>query len=180
MTTVGLVGCAAAKLKRPAPARELYTSALFRKSSAYVEHHTDRWYILSAKHGLLHPDQVVEPNNMKLGRNQALPIWDWAAMVNEQLVRELSGVPNVRRLVLAGEHYRTVLRRTPFPYDVPMQGLGIGEQLGFLTRATLPVPVKLPPRGEPERPFTALCCEAEVRTDHKRGSSGRRVRARTP
>ncbi|MET1087465.1 MAG: DUF6884 domain-containing protein [Arthrobacter sp.] len=34
--TVGLVGCASQKLQRPAPARELYASQLFRKASAYA------------------------------------------------------------------------------------------------------------------------------------------------
>lgn len=30
---VGLVGCASAKLQRPAPARKLYVSQLFKKAS---------------------------------------------------------------------------------------------------------------------------------------------------
>ena len=34
--TDGLVGCASQKLKRPAPARELYVSKLFKKTSAYT------------------------------------------------------------------------------------------------------------------------------------------------
>lgn len=59
--TVGLVGCASQKLKRPAPARELYVSPLFKKASAYAEATCDRWYVLSAKHGLVHPDAVLEP-----------------------------------------------------------------------------------------------------------------------
>jgi hypothetical protein len=65
--TVGLVGCAARKLQGPAPARELYVSQLFRKASAYAEATCDRWYILSAKHGLVHPDTVLEPYDVRLG-----------------------------------------------------------------------------------------------------------------
>lgn len=57
--TVGLVGCASQKLRRPAPARELYASEL--KASAYAETTCDRGYILSTKHGLVHPDAVLEP-----------------------------------------------------------------------------------------------------------------------
>lgn len=41
--TVGLVGCASQKLRRPAPARELYVSQLFRKAFAYAELTFDRW-----------------------------------------------------------------------------------------------------------------------------------------
>jgi hypothetical protein len=45
--TVGLVGWASQNLKRPAPARELYVSQLFKRASAYAELTCDRWYVLS-------------------------------------------------------------------------------------------------------------------------------------
>ncbi|MDQ0864970.1 hypothetical protein QF036_002551 [Arthrobacter globiformis] len=67
--TVDLVGCASQKLRRPAPARELYVSQLFNKAAASAEQTCDRWYVLSAKHGLLHPDAILEPHDMKLGTN---------------------------------------------------------------------------------------------------------------
>jgi hypothetical protein len=134
MTTIGLVGCAAGKLSRPAPARELYTSQLFRKAAAYAEANSDRWYVLSAKHGLVAPDTVLEPYDMKLGHKSGPPIWEWAARVSDQLELALLGDVNVELLVLAGEQYRTCLWRNPHPARVPMEGMGIGEQLSFLTR----------------------------------------------
>lgn len=134
MSVVGLVGCAAAKLKRPAPARDLYTSALFRKAAAYAEANSDRWYVLSALHGLVDPDTVLAPYDVRLGDRRTGPIiWDWAARVNTQLADALVDVAEPRLLVLAGEQYRTVLRLTDLPYDVPMEGLGIGQQLAWLT-----------------------------------------------
>jgi hypothetical protein len=48
---IGLVGCVKGKRSRPAPARELYTSALFLGRRAFVEATCERWFILSAKHG---------------------------------------------------------------------------------------------------------------------------------
>ncbi len=136
MTTIGLVGCAAAKLSRPAPARDLYTSQLFRKASAYAEANSDHWYILSAKHGLVSPDQMLEPYDMKLGHKSGPPIWDWACMVRDQLETELwrIGEPLAELLVLAGEQYRTFLRMGNWPARVPMDGMGIGQQLGYLTK----------------------------------------------
>jgi hypothetical protein len=133
--TVGLVGCASQKLRRPAPARELYVSQLFKKASAYAERNSDRWYILSAKHGLVHPDGVLEPYDVKLGTNARTPppIHQWAATVREQLAAELAGIGKVKLLVLAGEHYRYAVYRGPWEYEVPLQGLGIGQQLGWLT-----------------------------------------------
>lgn len=135
MTTIGLVGCAAAKLSRPAPARDLYTSQLFRKASAYAEANSDRWYVLSAKYGLVHPDTELAPYDTKLGAKNGPPIWDWAQMVADQIDAELwkLGDPSAELLVLAGEQYRTFLRRGDWPARVPMEGMGIGQQLGYLT-----------------------------------------------
>jgi hypothetical protein len=133
--TVGLVGCASQKLQRPAPARELYVSQLFKKASAYAEATCDRWYVLSALHGLVRPDTVIEPYDVRLGTNRpsSPPIHQWAGMVRDQLAAELEGLENIALVALAGEQYRTALRNVPWRVEVPMQGLGIGQQLGWLT-----------------------------------------------
>lgn len=134
LTRVGLVGCSSTKLSRPAPARELYTSALFRKASEYAERTCDRWFVLSAKHGLVHPDTVVEPYDVKLARTSPTTA-DWSAMVNRQLEDSLADTAHPLLVTLAGQRYRTFLLRSAWPHDVPMRGLGIGEQLAWLTRA---------------------------------------------
>lgn len=133
MTTIGLVGCAAAKLRRPAPARDLYVSQLFKKAAAYAEANTDRWFVLSAKYGLVAADDVIEPYDAKLGTKTGPPIWDWAQDVAAQLRVALLDVESPELLVLAGEQYRTCLRFVDYPARVPMQGMGIGQQLGYLT-----------------------------------------------
>ena len=65
-----VVPCGRAKLTRPAPARELYTGAMFRFALSVVEAeaaHTaalgmdTRVVIFSARHGLLDPNSEVEP-----------------------------------------------------------------------------------------------------------------------
>ena len=134
MTTIGLVGCAAAKLRRPAPARDLYVSQLFKKAAAYAEANTDRWYVLSAKYGLVASDEIIRPYDAKLGTKTGPPIWDWARDIAKQLDRELRFDHDVELLVLAGEQYRTFLRFVDYPARVPMEGMGIGQQLGYLTR----------------------------------------------
>lgn len=129
VTRIGLVACAAAKLDHPASARDLYTSALFRKASAFAEATCDRWYVLSAKHGLLSPDTVVEPYDVVLGSAPHA----WAERVREQLAIELRGTPRVVLVALAGEKYRTFLRPCQWPFEIPMRGLGIGQQLAWLS-----------------------------------------------
>jgi hypothetical protein len=130
---IGLVGCASQKLQHPAPARDLYVSQLFRKASAYAEKTCDRWYILSAKHGLVHPDAVLEPYDMKLGTKSGPPIRLWIDGASEQLTAELAGIENPEILALCGEQYRQVIYRGRWAYEAPMAGMGIGQQLGWLT-----------------------------------------------
>lgn len=131
VTEIGLVACS--QLKRRvdiAPARSLYSSPLFRKSAAYAEQRCQRWYILSAKHGLLWPNQLVMPYDHKLDRTGTAT---WDEMILGQLRKELADTPSAHLIVLAGEQYRGFLSLHEWPYEVPMQGLGIGQQLKWLT-----------------------------------------------
>ncbi|MET4144325.1 DUF6884 domain-containing protein [Arthrobacter sp. UYCo732] len=107
---VGLVGCAALKLPHTATARDLYVSQLFRKASTYAEATCDRWYVLSAKHGLVHSDAVIEPYDLRLSRSRtSLVNREWAVTVRDQLAVELNGLEQVTLIALAGEQYRTAL-----------------------------------------------------------------------
>lgn len=141
---IGLVGCASAKLRRPAKARDLYTSPLFRKASAHAEATCERWFVLSAKHGLVRPDEVLEPYDVKLGRStphhpetDGPLIHEWAQRVRGQLAEALRDVDDPSLLVLAGEQYRTILYPSPWSFIVPMRGLGLGEQLAWLNKQAL-------------------------------------------
>src|SRR3546814_1566107 len=52
---VFLVACVAAKLDRPAPARDLYASPWFQKARAYVERQGGAWFILRSEE---HPSEL--------------------------------------------------------------------------------------------------------------------------
>ena len=58
---IGLVGCVKKKGPVAAPAEELYVSPLFVGRRRFVESTCDRWFILSALHGLVDPHEVIEP-----------------------------------------------------------------------------------------------------------------------
>lgn len=130
-TLVGLVGCSSGKKNWAAPAREMYRSPLFRLSAAYVEAHCDRWYVLSSYYGLLHPDTEIGPYDRRLRAGTELD--DWVEKVREQLRTELAEVRAPALVVLAGERYRTFLHPCQWPFSIPMQGLGIGHQLAWLS-----------------------------------------------
>lgn len=135
--TIALVSCVSSKEQFPAPARDLYTSALFRKARAYAERNADVWYILSAKYGLVDPYSVIDPYDVTLNRMSVAQRRAWAAKVRlelEQVVR-----PGDTVVMLAGAHYREglmgALRARGVRVEVPMQGLGIGKQLQWLSQS---------------------------------------------
>jgi cytoplasmic iron level regulating protein YaaA (DUF328/UPF0246 family) len=129
-----LVPCVSLKLNVPAPARELYVSPLFRKARAYVLQQKRPWFILSAKYGLVHPDQVIDPYDLTL---KSMGTADrWAEGVMSQIRPRLTGITSV--VFLAGQKYREFLEpqftQLGITVQVPMKGLSIGRQLSWLDR----------------------------------------------
>jgi hypothetical protein len=161
--TVYLVACAAGKLDVPSPAKDLYVSDLFSKSRAYVESRLgpdDSWFILSAKHGLLNPEDITDPYDLSLNSMKAADRRLWAKDVIAQFAGHLVSRDVV---ILAGKKYREriepSLRECGVAVSVPMEGLGIGSQLQFLKRNASPKPLN---RGEScrncESSSHANCC----------------------
>jgi hypothetical protein len=101
---VALVACVKSKGPAVAAARRLYTAPLFRASAAYVERVADRWFILSAQHGLLHPDQQVAPYERTLNRMPVAERAAWAVEVLNTLRPMLGSKTSL--VVLAGTAYR--------------------------------------------------------------------------
>jgi hypothetical protein len=131
--TVVLVGCVAAKLDRPAPARDLYTSPLFRFRRAHAERSGLPWLILSAEHGLVEPERVVAPYDTALASLPAARRAGWGESVAAELERRFGDLGGLAFEVHAGADYveaiRPPLRRRGASVIVPLRGMAIGEQL---------------------------------------------------
>lgn len=137
---VALIACSSTKLDHAAPADELYTSALFRKSVKWAENvaQVDAWYVLSAKHGLVAPSTVLEPYDEKLAGDRP----EWAEDVLEALAEEFGEeLAEVEFTVLAGGAYERNLRtletgtgRVLLRIEFPLAGMQIGERLAWLPK----------------------------------------------
>ncbi len=134
MTRIALVSCVSQKLDHAARAKQLYTSPLFRKAYRYASQNADRVYILSAKHGLVKPGTVTEPYDTTLNRMGKAERERWAKDVLQRL-RRVADLQHDDFLILAGERYRESLLPYLTHHTIPMEGLGIGKQLAFLSRA---------------------------------------------
>jgi len=133
---IALIACSKQKLAHPAPARDWYAaSALFRLARAYAEQHADAWLVLSAQHGLVTPERVIEPYNHTMREKSSVSRGIWAGIV----LRDIQmAVPDPRTTVvfLAGyryrEHLEWLLRTAGYSVETPLAGLGIGQQMAWL------------------------------------------------
>jgi hypothetical protein len=157
MVTIGLVACSKRKLDHPAPARELYTSPLFRAASAYCERTYDRWLILSALYGLVEPDQVIEPYDVTLRGMTARERWVWIREVGDGPLADVvnrAGYEGLGAVYLhAGLLYRAAFQRDKIM--VPLAGLGIGQQLAWYKARTVDARPATPPASRPAGPPAA-------------------------
>lgn len=132
--TIYLVSCVSKKCATPSRARDLYISDWFMKARAYVEATDNPWFILSAEHGLVSPDEVLAPYERTLNTMSASERKIWATKVKAQMQASLP--PADRIVVLAGQRYREFLmdylRERAGTVEVPMEGLTIGKQLRYL------------------------------------------------
>lgn len=137
---IGLVGCVKEKRSEAAPARELYRSQLFLGRMAWVERTCDRWFILSALHGLVDPGEVLAPydatlKDMSTGRRR-----EWSQRVLHELEEAVGPLEAHVYEIHAGAEYveyglaEGLLRRGA-QVERPMQGLRLGEQLAAYAAA---------------------------------------------
>ena len=135
--TIVLVACAKGKRAEPAVAHDLYTSDWFCKARAYAESASDRWYILSAKHGLVEPDQVIAPYERTMRDMDADHRRAWGRSVAIEIGRRITAPSKI--VFICGAAYCDPLLEflrfvtfKPVEVELPLAGLGIGQQKSWL------------------------------------------------
>lgn len=142
-TRIGLVGCVKTKLAWKAPARDLYDSDLFRGRKSHVERTCDRWYILSARHHLLRPDEVIAPYDLTLLSMADPERRRWSSTVLRELQAELGSLSDYEFELHAGDEYRSYglrdgLDRGGALSIYPVAGLRLGDQLTYYASGERP------------------------------------------
>lgn len=124
MTVWALIPCSASKQKAACPAREMYSpSQQFSGAWAAAMAAGQRPLILSAKHGVLDPDTVIEPYDQTLqGARKAVKL-AWSAGVLNSLV-DIIDASSDRVVSYLGRDYGDFLlpdlRALGIPVDEPM------------------------------------------------------------
>jgi hypothetical protein len=137
-TKLALIACSATKLDRPAPAGELYQGQLFRKAMTYAKRRCNVIRIISAKHGIVAPDVVLEPYDVTVADMTYAQRKGWSGRLRGQLEREGFKDDNTHILFLCGKLYTEGVqgryRYAHYRSEAPLSGKGIGEQLAWLTQ----------------------------------------------
>jgi hypothetical protein len=116
VTTPVVVQCGMTKATTRQPARLLYQGQPFRMARAALERTGRPWLVLSARHGLVHPEELLDPYE-----------------------QPLRSVHDLARIIAAQDHpehveswcsgrYDKALRRAGIQVTNPLAGVGIGDR----------------------------------------------------
>ena len=130
-----LVSCVKTKIQTGQhQAKNLYISTWFKYARQYAETHADQWFILSAKHCLVEPDQLIENYEETLNTKRKTERLEWAKAVFYQIQKHVTHADTV--VFLAGVNYREFLaprlERLGCRIEIPMKSLRQGQQTSWL------------------------------------------------
>lgn len=132
-----LISCSKSKGGHRDLARDMYVSPLYRKSVLVAEGWSLSFSILSAKYGLLDPNETIEPYDLTLKGASRQFKSEWADKVDQQIRNSID--PRKHLIVMAGDDYYTPLTdagiKNPLKFSVPMRGLSLGKRLVFLNQS---------------------------------------------
>lgn len=129
---VGLLATARKKFEHPAPVIEFYTSPLFVKTLEYAKKNYDYFYFYNAPNGFLLPNQVINPKDISIKTYSAKEKREWGKKIIYALLEHES--PEQTIIYLHGgkvfrKYLEPILEECGYEYVVPLEGLGIGQQL---------------------------------------------------
>lgn len=127
---VALIACSKTKKQGTHKAKDLYQGDLFKKSFVYCSKRYKQTFILSAKYGLLHPDQIISYYDVTLKNKTEKEKKRWSEKVILQI--EKMNIRSDQIVCFAGKDYNKYL-----PYEKffsRFKNFGIGKQLGFFKK----------------------------------------------
>lgn len=133
---LALVACASARDSGPAPAEQLYSSALFRARRRHVAQRCDRWFVLTPRYGLVAPDALVEAESTRLADLPTAERAAWAEAVLADLDEHVGRLAGCVVEMHAGAAFCDSglvdgLQRRGASVVRPVAGLGQGRQLAW-------------------------------------------------
>lgn len=150
-----LIGCVRTKRTTARAAAELFASPLFEGRRRYAADRGLPWYIVSAKFGLLAPDDVIGPYDVYLADQSPAYRKAWGEFVTAQLEQKHPDLQGRIVEVHAGAPYvdplRAPLATRGATLRTPLARLRQGEQLAWYNSPLNPDRSRAPTSATPER-----------------------------
>lgn len=146
-TRYALLGCGASKRPGVLPARAKYDSSYFAEKMKFAETFCDRWWILSAEHGILRPETEIDDYDTHIGDLSEQEVDHWTRDVYVTLrASDAKWVACDQLYVLLGKQYINAIQDildeledlsvSPVEVVYPFEGTeGIGDQRSWLSSA---------------------------------------------
>ena len=109
---IAIVNCVNKKHPGKQQAQDLYYGRSWDAKIAFVKQTYDKWYILSAKYGLIEPTTIIEPYNISFKKdtrflnhdntNEVVNIKEWG----EKVVNQVNNLNGEIHFHLGGDYYR--------------------------------------------------------------------------
>jgi len=132
---VVLVGCVKTKRAHGAAAKDLYVSDYFLKMRSFAEASGRPWFILSAEHGLVDPDQWLEPYERYLPDTSRDYRLAWGEKVAQQLEDAVGPLSDLVVDIHAGAAYVESVQRSLGRHGArvidQLKGLSFGRRLSW-------------------------------------------------
>ena len=126
---IALISCSKEKKDYTCPAKELYSASnLFTKQYQFAKKTCDKVYIISAKYGLLNEDEEISPYDVTLKGMNTIQKEQWAGCVADS-IKSKEDINNDTFVILAGRDYYEHLIKYLKNYELPLEGLKLGERL---------------------------------------------------
>jgi hypothetical protein len=128
---IGLISCSKGKGYKVTKAQNLYKSARFQLAVRWAGKWCDAWFIISAKHGLVPPNQVLAPYDVSLAKLSHRARVNWG----EKVVGRLKTVASLGCVfVFIGDdlyfkYIKEALKGTKIEIRVPLKGLSRGARV---------------------------------------------------
>lgn len=137
-----LIGCGKRKSPNPCRADAMYRGSLFVKRLEYANRSGWPFFIVSAKYGLIPPDTLIAPYNLRIADLDRLDLSAWSLGVAQALVSQLFEPFDPRRFLVElhmgsdyAEPLRSILPAVGINYDWPVRGMSQGEQMHWYTHS---------------------------------------------
>jgi len=137
MRVLVITGCTKEKLGYDssvrAPAKQMYQGRLFKTVKRYCEAKGFDYVIISAKYGLLHPDEIIEGYEKTLKTKE--DVESIRVKVEEKLRPILRNYDKI--VIIAGDLYRQVLKNLWDDRFITIKSKGYADLCNIIRKATL-------------------------------------------